>query len=189
MSRPARNRVRRFLEFRMQSQVIESRSADGIGLRIEFAWLGDRFGHVISRIDKDGVAQPLLESIETLGADAWPASPPLQSLSLHALPSGQPAALLVGMASRSHWSASVEAAAGHAALQFDIACRHSPQPKWLGSRYRVLGQQEKLVSIAANDGRIHYATDVATIEPNAISEKSPTTRWRYTIRISQTPDL
>lgn len=173
----------------MQSQVIESRSPDGVGIRIEFAWLGDRFGHVVLRIDKDAAVQPLLESIETLGADAWPTSPPLQSLSLHTLPSGQPAALLVGMAGSCHWSASVEAVAGHAALQFDIACRHSPQPQWLGSRYRILRKSEKVVNIAADTGRITYAADVAAIEPDTTSEKSPTTRWRYTISISQTADL
>ena len=59
----------------MQSEAIEARSDEGIGLRVEFAWRGDRFGHVISWINKDRVAQPLLESIEALGTAAWPASP------------------------------------------------------------------------------------------------------------------
>src|SRR4051812_28836034 len=116
----------------MQSEVIETRSDGGIGLRVEFTWLGGRFGHVVSWIGRDGVPQPLLESIEAPGAEAWPASPPLQSLTIHTLPSGNPAALLVGMAGRSHWSASVEGTAEHATLQFDIACRHSTTPAWLG---------------------------------------------------------
>jgi hypothetical protein len=172
----------------MQSEAIEARGDNGIGLRVEFVWRGDRFGHAISWINEDGVAQPLLESIEGLGTDAWPASPPLQSLTLHTLPSGHPAALLVGMAGRSHWSASVEATAGRATLQFDIACRHSAQPEWLGSRYRFFGEWAKRVSIVADDARMNYTASVATIEPSATNENLPTTRWRYTVSIRLTSD-
>lgn len=189
MNSPSRDLASRFSEFQMQSEAIEARSDDGIGLRVEFSWRGDRFGHVIFWLNQHGVAQPLLESIETLGAAAWPASPPLQSLTLHTLPSGHPAALLVGMAGRSHWSASVESRAEHAALQFDIACRHSPKPEWLGSRYRIVGESAKRVNIVADNGRINYTADAATIEPDAINEKSPTTRWRYTVSIRPTSDL
>ena len=84
-----------------------------------------------------GAIVPLLESVEGTPSDDWPASPPLQSLQRRRSCRTAAAALLVGMAGRSHWSASVEAGPRPAALVFDIACRHTQRPSaWLGSRYR-----------------------------------------------------
>ena len=76
----------------------------------------------------------MLESVEGSASDDWPASPPLQNLSIEELAPGRRAALLVGMAGRSHWSASIEPVPGQAALLFDVACRTSDSDVSLGSR-------------------------------------------------------
>src|SRR5439155_1224637 len=124
-------------EYRMQPGAIEAYDASGSGLRVEFVWRGDRYGHMISEVGPAGVVEPLLESIEGTAADQWPASPPLQTLSVEELPGERRVALLVGMAGGSHWSASIEAVAEKGELIFDIACRHAAAPVWLGSRYRL----------------------------------------------------
>src|SRR5262245_7365890 len=124
----------------MRSDGIEATGAEGQRLRVQFVWNGDRYGHVISLVESNGEIQPMLESIEGTSADDWPASPPLQSLSIETVPNGRRAALLVGMAGGSHWSASVEATVGRAELTFDLACRHGRQPIWLGNRYRRLSE-------------------------------------------------
>src|ERR1044072_2775417 len=66
-------------------------------LSIEFLWLSDRFQQVISIVAADGQRQQLLESIEGSSDDAWPPSPPLQSLTIEDRPASR-VALLVGMA-------------------------------------------------------------------------------------------
>src|SRR5436190_4759521 len=91
---------------RYKAAGIEASHPDGLRLRAEFIWHGDRFAHIISLVNPHGDIQPLLESIEGTTADDWPSSPPLQSLSVEKLPDGRPVALLVGMAGGSHWSAS-----------------------------------------------------------------------------------
>src|SRR5947208_6718154 len=111
---------------------------NGLMLRVEFRWNNDRFKHVVSIVDVTGQATPLLESLEGTPSDPWPPSPPLQSLHIEKLSDGRRATLLVGMAGRSHWSASIEVALGEAKLVFDLACRHTQQPQRLGSRYRRL---------------------------------------------------
>jgi hypothetical protein len=108
----------------------------GIGLRADFRFQGDRFAHVVSLIGRGESPIPLLESVEGTAADAWPASPPLQSLHVETLQDGRRAVLLVGMAGRGHWSASIEALRDSAVLLFDIACRTSESGVMLASTYR-----------------------------------------------------
>lgn len=169
----------------MQTEILESLDARGAGLRVEFIWQGDRFGHVISRVQPGGIAQPFFESMEGAAMDDWPASPPLQSHMFHKLPTGQSAALLVGMAGRSHWSASVETSPNSAKLVFDIACRHTAQPAWLGSRYRVIGDSQQ-ATLVAEDAQISFTVEIATIEPKMTDKNLPTTRWRYAIVLALT---
>src|SRR5687767_2733471 len=111
--------------------MIESLDADGCGLRVVFfkpESAKDRYGHVIAAVENAGQpterAVTKLVSVEGLGEDGWPLSPPLQSLSIEQRPSGA-VALLVGMSGQSHWSASVEAIPGQGKLIFDLACRVS----------------------------------------------------------------
>ena len=170
----------------MRTEAIVATGANGCLLRVEFVHQGDRFGHVIFAVSATGEAERLLESIEDTGRDNWPASPPLQSLSLEALPDGRPVALLVGMAGGSHWSASVEPLADRPALLFDVACRHTRLPQWLGSRYRQLPGQEKRVAI---DGEVAVTREqgMLAIQPTSPPSGAGTARWRYIARLNHEP--
>ena len=167
----------------MRNEVIEARGQSGVGLRIEFQWCTDRYGHTVSITDSTGAIIPLLKSIEGHSEDAWPPSPPLQSLSIETLPDGRRAALLVGMAGGSHWSASIESIAGQPALCFDLACRHSHSPNWLGSRYRRLAGAESKLTIRGEDVRVVYDTQDTVIKPTAPAVPAGTTRWKFAIRL------
>ena len=112
-------------------------------LRIDFFKLGDRFGHRLSVVLRDEYGGetpiPLAESVEGPPDDPWPPSPPLQSLSMEKLPDDQTAALLVGMAGRSHWSASIVTNDFDARmLKFDLACRCQAIPGSIGSEYQAM---------------------------------------------------
>jgi hypothetical protein len=106
-------------------------------IAVVFTWHGDRWGHVI---EVDG--RPIASSLEDVadGRDgAWPASPPLVEVAT-AEAAGGPAVLAVGLAGRSHYSASV---ARHPtepdAVLFEIACRIKERAAWLGSTYDMGG--------------------------------------------------
>jgi hypothetical protein len=115
---------------------------DGHKLRVEFFKQGDRYAHRLSAVlvEDDGSRRviPLAESVEGAADDPWPPSPPLQSLSMEEMPVAGRAALLVGMAGRSHWSASIELdLIGKDPPAFELACRFTSVPDWLGSTYRI----------------------------------------------------
>jgi hypothetical protein len=174
----------------MRSNSIETTTADGLHLRIEFQWLGDRFGHTISAVHPSGEIRPLLESIEGTPADNWPTSPPLQSLSIETLKDGRRAALLVGMAGGSHWSASIEATPCRAEFIFDMACRHNRQPIWLGSRYLWLIDSALTgLAVTGDCVRVTHAERVTAIEPCETTGQRSTTRWRFSIGIASTHAL
>ncbi|HEY5313316.1 MAG TPA: hypothetical protein VIK18_12390 [Pirellulales bacterium] len=108
----------------------------GAGWRIVFVRSGDRIAHHVELADGDQ-REPLLVSIEGSPDEPSPASPPLQQVHFQPLPGGGQAALLVGMAGRSHWSAAVEVPADGRQAAFEIACRAVAPPAWLGSSYRL----------------------------------------------------
>jgi hypothetical protein len=170
----------------MQNETIGAVGNDGLGFRVEFRWLGDRYGHLISRFGPGNDPEPLLESIEGVTSDAWPPSPPLQSLTSQRMPNGASAALLVGMAGRSHWSASIEAVPNSAELIFDIACRHSDQPSYLGSQYQTLAPTDKLFFIRGLDSKIQPQAEKLLIQPQLIAANLRTTRWRYVLTANST---
>jgi hypothetical protein len=104
-------------------------------LQVEFFRRGDRVAH---RLVYRGSL--LAESIEGTPDEDWPASPPYQEVHFEStkLPEREapcPIALLVGMAGRSHWSASVAPAAANE-IAWDVACRLHGPPAWLGAQYR-----------------------------------------------------
>ena len=108
-------------------------------LRIAFAPCGDRMVHSIALVERIGDADritPLCSSVEGTANETWPASSPLQSLSIEQRATGD-VALLVGMAGRSHWSASFETFAGLSKLRIEHACRVGGEPTWLGSGYQL----------------------------------------------------
>lgn len=128
-------------------------------VRVVFSWAGDRWRHAILLDDR-----PWAESLEGRADDrdaAWPGSPPLVEVSTAATATG-PAVLAVGLAGRSHFSASVTACPDRPdALLFEIACRVREQPGWLGSTYDVGGEQIRI-------GAAHATVDLPA-----------TIRWAY----------
>ena len=160
----------------MRSEWLETAECDGWRLRVEFHWQVDRFRHVIFAVDSTGIATPLLESIEGSPADDWPPSPPLQSLHCESQPDGSRVALLVGMAGRGHWSASIGPQPHESRLVFDIACRTAIAAAQLESRYR-LDRAARFRSVTRDRIEIDHAGQRITIRP---SQQEPT-RCAFTV--------
>ncbi len=118
----------------MQQDVPTLRAGE---LEVRFVRHADRVGHEIwLRANTDW--QPVLISSEGTPQEDWPASPPLQSAAVEQREPGAPLALLVGMAGKSHWSASVVPDAASDRLQFELATRvRVNQIAFLGSTYRL----------------------------------------------------
>jgi hypothetical protein len=156
-------------------------------LRIEFVWSADRYRHRILTSAPGG--EYFLTSREGRPDEKWPPSPPLQSLHWEVRPGGVRVVMLVGMAGRSHWSMSVEADAGRGRLVFDVACRVSEQPLWLGSSYDISPPKNGL-SLGLNiEPMLLAALLFENPERAAISapaEDGPlprTVRWSYSITL------
>ena len=152
--------------------------AGGKSLVVDFVERGDRVGHVVLSIDAVGQRVVLAESVEGEADDDWPASPPLQNLSIETLSEGRSAAFLVGMAGGSHWSASVESIGE--TIVFDVACRHGDSPGRLGSCYQLL-ETGALQFFDAGDTAIEIEADNAVIQPCTRPAQRGTTRWRYAV--------
>lgn len=129
--------------------------------RLAFAWIGDRWEH---RVTIDG--RLVARSVESAacGEDPrWPASPVLVELS-PLMVGGRPAILAVGLAGRSHFSASIVPAPDLPdTLLFEIACRLQEVPLRLVSTY------------AAGDGFVRVAP------ANPVTRLPGTAEWAYTI--------
>ena len=165
----------------MQTEIIESLNADGFGLHVEFLRQTDRYGHRVWLVQSGHDPELILDSVEGKPNEDWPASPPLQTLTLEMLPSGQCVALLVGMAGRSHWSASFEAT--QKGFVCDIACRHAAQPQWLGSQYQRLARPG-FVQIYGLDSEVHTQSESVLIQPRLTNPGSATTRWKYSLNLT-----
>ena len=74
---------------------------------MQFVFREDRYAHEVW-FDDGSAWVCALQSVEDSPAEAWPASPPWQSLHLESRPDQRPLALLVGMAGKNHWSASID---------------------------------------------------------------------------------
>ncbi|WP_425614738.1 hypothetical protein NA78x_004613 [Anatilimnocola sp. NA78] len=184
--------------------------SDEMLLRVDFDRSHDRWRHRVLLLVPEGspIVAPvlLLESIEGNSEEDWPASPPLQFVSIETRPKKPPVALLMGMAGGSHWSASVEQQAAEKSFTFDVACRAKGQPALLGSRYRLplrveevslvdnrlnftaAGLNFELTGVAAKDSpqptlelqdrelRVHFG------EP--VSAQAQTYRWLYRLQVT-----
>jgi hypothetical protein len=170
-------------EGRIQNEAIEVAGLGGSKLVVEFGRCDDRLGHVVSLVGREGRKLALLESVEGTPHDDWPASPPLQELSIETLSDGRRVAFLVGRAGGSHWSASVEALADRDGLAFDVACRHGANAGWLGSRYRLLAELSTSVAV---EGEVVVTAEgqVMSVRPREPSAAAGTTRWRYLVRVN-----
>jgi hypothetical protein len=115
-----------------------------------FTWVGDRWTHRITT-GGDGEADgwTSLDGPSPADDPRWPASPVLVELSRvklsrvdlpRAAPAGGSAMVGVGLAGRSHFSASMAPDPEVAnSIRFEIACRLHEPPLWLGSTYRTGG--------------------------------------------------
>ena len=137
---------------------------------VVFTWIGDRWAH---RIAIAGAAPSAgWTSLDGPLAPAddprWPASPVLVELSRVDVPGGhagsRPAIVGVGLAGRSHYSASIAIDPRDAAtIRFEIACRLHESPGWLGSTYR---QGDRLFRLTP--------LDTSTVLPRTVV-------WAYSI--------
>ncbi len=175
----------------MSSIVLEA----GPNLRIIFDRRADRWGHRIELLD-DGAMMAAIESVEGSAIDNWPPSPAFQTLDVETRAGERQIALLVGKAGESHWSAAVEADGAAEVIAFDVACRFTTDPEFLGSRYSVIGGSATwprgvpcFVISAIDEGvRRVVQTDerqrTMTIQVNDQNASLPrTVRWKYTLSL------
>ena len=157
---------------------------DGIGLRVDFDWAGDRFRHSVTGIQQDRSQLAWEAQLEQ--------SPVFQHLHQQTDDQGRPVLLLVGAADHIHWSMSVHAA-NAGTLCFDVAGRvpgemalESLQNKCLSSYARPAAVEKKskkveIVLVTGSDALLHTSGSITTISaeiPPGI--KFPcTVRWRY----------
>lgn len=129
-----------------------------------FTWTGDRWAHrVFARAtgrsaglqsSAAGGWQSVEGVVAPAGDPRWPASPVLVELSRVELPRAvgkRTSALVgVGLAGRSHYSASVAADPERPdAFRVEIACRLQEPPVWVGSTYRCGTRQVRLAVVDA----------------------------------------
>lgn len=163
----------------------------GLEMELSFDWRGDRWGHTLTLTPPGGGVLVLVASEEGTPEQVWPPSPPLQALDRQTLADGRPVALLVGMAGRSHWSASVELDFVREAIRFDLACRHAGQPGWIGSTCRLTEAGLAHLMVSALPGtRIEVARTPQAgwagqfrAWPVEIPAQAGTVRWGYELRL------
>ena len=134
----------------MRSEQLDAKGLAGELLRVEFVRHGDRYGHRLVAIDADGYEEILLDSEE----GTHEPSPPLQNLSIETLPDGRRVALLVGMAGRRHFSASIEPLRNATGFAFDIACRTPDEEPALVSTYSIAAPTPATLFVAADESRV-----------------------------------
>jgi hypothetical protein len=172
-------------------------NAEHQALRVIFHAQADRYAHTLALVERvrDGEQiTPLAYSLEGSPLDAWPSSSPLQSLSVETRAAGD-VALLVGMAGRSHWSASFETFANSTKLLIEHACRVGNEPAWLGCEYnwsesvQVLASSSSQVTLQLNATRILW--QATPVEPTprgirlaaALPWTAKPVRWQYSLVI------
>lgn len=162
---------------------------------------GDRTGHgVWWRGDE---ADLILSSLEGTPDQAWPSSPPFQEIVAENIAAGgRPALLGVGMAGKSHWSATIEGDGFTEAVAFDIACRTAAAPALLGSAYLIAEGwtaeriDDRSLAIRHLDGRevildtigncaLAWAGKNIALKPSFDAtqhQRGQTYRWRYVLK-------
>lgn len=118
------------------------------GVELRFDWQGDRWAHTV-RFDgaADEQAVEGWHSIEGPGGgdERWPDSPVFVELNTHSV-AGSIAVIGLGLAGRSHFSASVAGdPAFPGAIRFDIAARIHEAPLHLGSTYESKGDSRPIL--------------------------------------------
>ncbi|HEV7282749.1 MAG TPA: hypothetical protein VGN57_21260 [Pirellulaceae bacterium] len=167
-------------------------------LRLVLSRAGDRYAHRIELLSADGelVASATSEEGATASiadaSESWPASPPFQQFHRQEI-DGRPAWFFVGMAGKSHWSASVTARDDVAGWEFDVACRYREAPGYLGSAYRVSFPDDRLprpaffTLITGETTELRGSEDIVAAVPSeeGRSDSLPASaRWRYVCAFS-----
>ena len=149
-------------------------------ISVQFLWNIDRWHHCfqidqknyLQSVEKDGITQNNGEQTVPHGiSDMWPASPVITEVTpTEAV--GHPALVAIGLAGRSHFSASLTASqAEEDSILVEVACRAQEAPKWLGSTYLRYGEspQDNLIAI----------------QPQAIDtfDRPVTILWSYRISV------
>jgi hypothetical protein len=108
----------------------------GCGFRVDFTWRLDRFcNRIIGILRYRPIA--LLASVEGIPDQTWPPSPPMQQV-CNEIVNGTPAALAIGMAGSSHWSASFHLVdPQRPQLRVEVACLTQEVSGELSSLYRL----------------------------------------------------
>lgn len=165
---------------------------------VQFDPVLDRCNHRLLLRNGEDVSV-IAESIEGLDHESWPCSPVLQQVEPCPLSDDRQGVVAVGLGGTSHWSMAVEGDCRDG-LIFDVACRVSEQPTFLGSTYRsqhkietkgdsfvelvfkpLAGRRigfevlQGRLKTSPDDGRLAVVADLA-------AESFPTTvRWRYRV--------
>ena len=189
----------------MASNLIISTSS-AARLAIEFVETDDRWAHSMVDLSRD--PKQLLTSVEGTAEQDWPCSPPLQQVSRHESEQGI-ALLSVGMAGRSHWSASFSID-GDDALLAELACLarenyRSSAARFIGTTYEIANDlrhqllEDGTVEIKTPSGNVlvepvggqGWSSRLAldgnrlTVAPGAGQDLSNrSTRWAYRIRFT-----
>ncbi len=142
-------------------------------LKVVFEKQQDRWSHRL--VISDGESETtLLHSLEGDPDQPWPPSPPLQDASYHQLENGE-AVLAVGMAGKSHWSASFSSDQAETILA-DLAClikdNFAAGQVSVGSRYRVNPD----VQIAFTDNGLELKLGIIRLVICPVTEPSSATR-------------
>jgi hypothetical protein len=156
------------------------------GLRVRFFRRDDRYAHEIA-VQADGRWRVALASVEGSALEDWPASGPFQSLHVERRDDSA-VALLVGMAGKSHWSASCQIDAVERCVTFDVACRvRTAEAGFLGSTYRASGDAGAGVTVEAvgelGPAVVERAGAIVrlAVAPGVDCE-ARTIRWGYRVR-------
>lgn len=176
-------------------ELLSATLSSGSEAELSFERRGDRWGYTLSLIASGGRRCVLVASVEGTPEQAWPPSPPLQALDRQTLADGRAVALLVGMAGRSHWSASVELDAARGAIRFDLACRHPAHPEWIGSTCHLTEAalaHLKLSPLAGTQVEVTRAPRAGWAGqlrawPAEVAPLGGTARWGYELRLCPVP--
>ena len=162
---------------------IVSQLGDGRALEVEFTWQIDRYAHTILLTDQEARAT-IYSSVEGTSDEVWPSSPALQQLSIENRTQGKDVALLVGMAGKNHYSAAIEVVPAKGRIYFDIACRSTQTPAWLGSTYRCCSSESSLCLQAAKESQVLREKELVRISQTAPQAPPATWRWQYEIAVA-----
>lgn len=168
-----------------QSAWLELGSLGSWSICLRFVWCGDRYAHQLE-LTQDGQSWVLVRSLEGADGEAWPASPALQQLDIQTSGSGGSCALLLGMAGKNHWSASVETKAE--SLVFDIACRAQAPAEWLGSSYQIDSSCDQVLRRPDGSLQLEFGGHGVPLAVRIAADRAELAYDRQLCKISVRPD-